>query len=186
MAASRLRLRAAAAPKHNRAREGIPKTHALDAASGEVGTRLADSANGIKGERKRVSLPHGFARSYCARTKCIRVLNTSDMVQAEAPNATRQTPSGASPFVPAALFRAAMPTPSAANFFARTAMAMLGGPRFLPRLTPGVSSAGGADDGRSHAGSSLTERRDYARGGAFLPPTTVATGNSRWRPIRLP
>jgi hypothetical protein len=55
-----------------------------------------------------------------------------------------------SPFVPAALSQSAMPTestPSTANFsIARTAMAMPSGPRFLPRLKPGVLSAGGSDD----------------------------------------
>jgi hypothetical protein len=59
--------------------------------------RLADFANGIKGERKRVSLPHqgaghGFPRSYCAHTKCIRVLKTGNMVRAEGRSAKRNTP----------------------------------------------------------------------------------------------
>jgi hypothetical protein len=52
--------------------------------------------------------------------------------------------------VPAALSESAMPTqsmPSTASVsIARTAMVMLVGPRVLPRLKPGVLSAGGTDD----------------------------------------
>jgi hypothetical protein len=57
--------------KYNRARLGIAKTHALDAACvGEVGTLVG----------------WHFPRGYCMRPKSVRGFKTGDMVRAEVPN----------------------------------------------------------------------------------------------------
>jgi 5-methylcytosine-specific restriction endonuclease McrA len=80
--------------KYNRARLGIPKTHALDAACvGDVATlvgwavpTLEIKASG-RGHYCRTKLTaHGFARGYCMRTKAVRGFQTGDIVRAEVPN----------------------------------------------------------------------------------------------------
>lgn len=80
--------------KWNRARLGIPKTHALDAACvGAVeavhGWRtpvLAIKATG-RGAYQRTSLTaHGFPRGYLMRTKQVRGFQTGDMVRAVVPS----------------------------------------------------------------------------------------------------
>jgi 5-methylcytosine-specific restriction endonuclease McrA len=82
--------------KYNRARLGIAKTHALDAACvGEVGTPVGwqipsteIKASG-RGDYCRTKLTaHGFPRGYCMRTTSVRGFNnkTGDMVRAEVPN----------------------------------------------------------------------------------------------------
>jgi hypothetical protein len=85
------------------------------------------------------------------RTKFVRGFKTGDMVRTEVPKGEQ-----AGIHVGRVAVRASGPfrvgnadgqTPNTANFsIARTAMAMPGGPRFLPRLKPGVSSAGGSDE----------------------------------------
>jgi hypothetical protein len=79
--------------KYNRARLGIPKTHALDAACvGQVGTlvgwqvpTLEIKASG-RGDYCRTKLTvYGFPRGYCMRSKAVRGFQTGDMVRAEAP-----------------------------------------------------------------------------------------------------
>jgi 5-methylcytosine-specific restriction endonuclease McrA len=79
--------------KYNRARLGIPKTHALDAACvGALGTLVGwqiptteIKASG-RGDYCRTKLTaHGFPRGYCLRTKSVRGFQTGDMVRAEVP-----------------------------------------------------------------------------------------------------
>jgi 5-methylcytosine-specific restriction endonuclease McrA len=77
--------------KYNRARLGIPKTHALDAACvGKVGTlvawqipTLAIKATG-RGSYCRTKLTaHGFPRGHCMRAKSVHGFQTGDMVRAD-------------------------------------------------------------------------------------------------------
>jgi hypothetical protein len=79
---------------HNRARLGIPKTHARDAACvGAVATRVGWAVPTLEikatggGDYCRTKLTaHGFARGYCRRTKAVRGFQRGDMVRAEVPN----------------------------------------------------------------------------------------------------
>lgn len=79
--------------QYNRARLGIAKTHALDAAwVGEVGTLLGwqTPSKEIKASRGgdccRTQLTaQGFPRRYCAPTTSVRGVKTGDMVRAEGP-----------------------------------------------------------------------------------------------------
>jgi RRXRR protein len=77
--------------KYNRARLGIPKSPALDAACvGEVGTPVGwqipttEIKPSGRGDYCRTKLtPHGFPRGYCVRTKSVRGCQTGDIVRAE-------------------------------------------------------------------------------------------------------
>jgi hypothetical protein len=80
--------------KWNRARLGIPKTHALDAACvGDVASLsgwdvpvLAIAAKG-RGSYQRTHLTaHGFPRGYLMRQKSVRGFQTGDLVRAEVPH----------------------------------------------------------------------------------------------------